>query len=57
MIVFDAIIEGVRSLKDGSLKIVLETQEMDPGKMAEFFSYKGLSKVLLSQEHITNDNS
>jgi len=52
MIVFEAIIDGVRSLKDGSLKISLETQEMEPTKLAEFFSFKGLSKVLISQDYI-----
>lgn len=38
--IIPCLIGGVRSLKDGSVSIVLETQEITPNKAAELFSYR-----------------
>jgi len=42
-------ISGIRSLKDGSVSITLETQELSPGKAGEIFSLrKKLAAVYIS---------
>ena len=33
----NAILDGVKTMKDGSLKITLVTQELSPSQMAEIF--------------------
>lgn len=36
-----AIVNSLRSLKDGSISILFETQELSPAKAGEVFSYRG----------------
>lgn len=42
MITFPAIIDGVRTNKDGSLKIVLETPELSPEDCTKLFSFRNM---------------
>ena len=35
------IVSGIRSLKDGSVSVTLETQELSPAKAGELFSFRG----------------
>jgi hypothetical protein len=35
------IVSGIRSLKDGSVSVTLETQELSPSKAGELFSLRG----------------
>jgi len=44
----NAIIDGVKTMKDGSLKITLLTRELSPTQMAELFH--SLNKEVLSVE-------
>ena len=44
----NALVDGIRTLKDGSLKITLITRELDPTQMAELFH--SLNKEILSVE-------
>lgn len=36
-----AIVSSIRSLKDGSVSVMLETQELSPAKAGEIFSFRG----------------
>lgn len=36
-----AIVTSLRTLKDGSISILFETQELSPAKAGEVFSYRG----------------
>lgn len=40
-LLFPAIVSSLRSLKDGSISIMLESQELSPAKAGEIFSYRG----------------
>lgn len=48
-------IDSIRTLKDKSLKITLESQELTPQVKAELMSYDGLLKVLISDTNIQNE--
>ena len=53
-VLLSAIIERLTSLKDGSIKITFETQEMSPAKSAELFALRGaLATVYISPAEIT----
>ena len=41
-----AIVNSIRSLRDGSVSVNIETQEMTPAKAGELFSFRG--KVILA---------
>lgn len=48
------LIGGIRSLKDGSISITLETQELSPGKAGELFALRNkLSYVYFSEVQIS----
>lgn len=47
-------IQGLSSLKDGSVKIVLETQEMSPAKIGELFTLRNqIAVVYISPKTIS----
>jgi len=53
-VVLEGIVEGLSTLKDGSLKIVLSTQEVDGTTAANIFQFRNLFvKVLISNTNIT----
>lgn len=53
-VLLGSIIERLTSLKDGSIKLTLETQEMTPAKSAELFALRGqLATVYISPAEIT----
>jgi hypothetical protein len=46
-------ISGIRSLKDGSISVTLETQELSPGKAGELFSLRNkLAAVYISPKEV-----
>ena len=51
--VFQAQIDSIRTLKDKSLKVTLESQELTPEIKARLMSFDGLIKVLLSDTNIS----
>lgn len=53
-VLLGSIIERLTSLKDGSIKLTLETQELSPAKSAELFALRGmLATVYISPAEIT----
>lgn len=48
-------IDSIRTLKDKSLKITLESQELTAEVKAELMSYEGLIKVLISDSNIVKE--
>lgn len=48
-------IDTIRTLKDKSLKITLESQELTPQVKAELMSYDGMIKVLISDTNIQSE--
>ena len=48
------IIGGIRSLKDGSVSVTLETQELSPGKAGELFALRNkIAYVYVSERQIS----
>jgi hypothetical protein len=48
-------IDSIRTLKDGTLKLSLECQELPSKDMSDLFQLKGLIKVYLSSTNIEKD--
>jgi hypothetical protein len=50
-------ISGIRSLKDRSISVTLETQELSSGKAGELFSLRNkiAAVYISSKEHLTDD--
>ena len=54
-LVLESIVDGISTLKDGSLKVVLSTQEVDSSTAASLFNFRNkFCKVLISDSNITN---
>lgn len=54
-LILESIVEGISTLKDGSLKIVLSTQEVDSTMAASLFNFRNkFCKVLISDTNITS---
>lgn len=45
-LILPAIISSIRSLKDGSISVTIETQEMSPGKAGELFGLRNKVVVM-----------
>ena len=63
-IILTTIVSGIRSLKDGSVSVTLETQELSPSKAGELFGFRNkvtmtyLSpKDVISQKEIDQVNA
>lgn len=57
-ILFPAVIGGIRSLKDGSLSITFEIQELSPGKTGDVFSLRNkIAYVYVSERQIENSEA
>jgi hypothetical protein len=53
-LIIESIVDGISTLKDGSLKLVLSTQEVDGSNAAVLFNFRNkFVKVLISDSNIT----
>ncbi len=56
MIILPAILEAISTLKDGSIKVTFETQELKPDDVGLLFSYrKGLGYLVFKPETFNAD--
>jgi predicted SpoU family rRNA methylase len=54
-LILESIVDGISTLKDGSLKVVLSTQEVDSTTAASLFNFRNkFCKVLISDSNITS---
>ena len=54
-LVLESIVDGISTLKDGSLKVVLSTQEVDSSTAASLFNFRNkFCKVLISDSNISS---
>jgi len=53
-IILETIVEGISTLKDGSLKVVLSTQEVDSSTAASLFHFRNkFVKTLISDTNVS----
>ena len=53
-LIFESIVDGISTLKDGSLKVTLSTQEVSNDTAASLFAFRNkFCKVLISDSNIT----
>lgn len=53
-LIIESLIEGISTLKDGSLKVTLSTQEVDNTTAGSLFAFRNkFCKVLISDSNIT----
>ena len=55
-ILFPAVIGGIRSIKDGTLSISFDIQELSPGKTGEVFSLRNKIAYVYVSERQIEDN-
>jgi len=54
-LILESIVDGISTLKDGSLKVVLSTQEVDSTTAASLFNFRNkFCKVLISDTNISS---